>query len=110
MKISKNKIFPIFLLLVHLIGIGIQSFHYHTHFVTKESDKTVFTLSSVLHNHSDNEDNCSICYFSNQHVSHETIQFHCFGLGLQYINETSEYNFYFLTIPSEIPQRGPPQS
>jgi hypothetical protein len=110
MKISKNKILPIFLLLVHFAGIGIQSFHYHNHFIVKWSDKTVFTLSTVMHNHYDNEDNCSICYFSNQHVSYETIQFHCFGLGLQYINGISEYNFCFSTIPSEIPQRGPPLS
>jgi len=106
---QKNiKILPIFLLLVHLTGLGIQLFHRHEHL--DQVKKVIVSFTDPANSVHDDEDNCSICYFSSQHISCEPDNMSGFIIVEESVFFTNNYNSYLLNTPSDIPQRGPPQA
>lgn len=71
---KKEKIIPVILLIVHLVGVAIQSFHHHEH----ESCKKSFVIPVFIpigNEKHESEDHCAICYFISQHVSCQPIEY-----------------------------------
>jgi hypothetical protein len=109
-KSNHNKTIPFILLLTHLLGVGIQAFHHHTHFTGNKSNNVYFLLSDIDSHNDDNEQNCSICYFASQHVSCEPSLYKPQILNFEIFYQTENYCSQEPAAPVSIPTRAPPQS
>jgi len=108
--IMKNrKIFPVILLIAHLMGVAITSFHYHDHLCQKKYAGSFIDLPPYFYGHHDSEENCAICYFSIQHNSCQPQEYKEINLDSFSLTETLNYSFHSQISIYSIPQRAPPK-
>ncbi len=106
---KKEKLIPGILLIVHLIGIVIQSFHHHEHQGSTKYSGVVVFISSTNEKH-ESEDHCAICYFISQHVSCQPIEYKTKLLEPQALISISKSQLDSYYSIFSIQQRAPPSA